>query len=120
MSDDKYNISDVVNFSAQEKPLNVKNAVNDVMLSKIHASIEAKKMEVAKSLFGGTPSDVDDEAEFDDAFDDDDEDDEEDDEDDFDISDEDLEDLFNDLEDLADTDLDDDNSEVEDENGEDA
>ena len=118
MSDDKYNISDVVNFSAQEKPLNVKDAVNDVMMSKIHAAIEAKKMEVAKSLFGGTPSDVDDEAEFDDAFDD--EDDEEDDEDDFDISDEDLEDLFNDLEDLADTDLDDDNSEVEDENGEDA
>ena len=120
MSDDKYNISDVVNYSAQEKPLNVKDAVNDVMMSKIHAAIEAKKMEVAKSLFGGTPSDVDDEAEFEDAFDDDDEDDEEDDEDDFDISDEDLEDLFNDLEDLADTDLDDDNSEVEDENGEDA
>ena len=116
MSDDKYNINDVVNFSAQEKPLNVKDAVNDIMLSKIHASIEAKKMEVAKSLFGGTPSDEDDEAEFDDAFDDD----EEDDEDDFDISDEDLEDLFNDLEDLADTDLDDDNLEVEDENGEDA
>lgn len=116
MSDDKYNINDVVNFSAQEKPLNVKDAVNDIMLSKIHASIEAKKMEVAKSLFGGTPSDEDDEAEFDDAFDDD----EEEDEDDFDISDEDLEDLFNDLEDLADTDLDDDQSEVEDENGEDA
>jgi len=44
MSDDKYNIEDIVNFSAQEKPVSVKDAVNDVMLTKIHAEIEAKKI----------------------------------------------------------------------------
>ena len=104
MSDDKYNIEDIVTFSALEKPINVKDAVNDVMLAKIQSEIEVKKLEVAKSIFGG---DDDEEDEF--------EDDEEDDDDDFDISDEDLDDLFNDLEDLADTDL-----EVEDEDGEDA
>lgn len=111
MSDDKYNIEDIVNFSAQEKPVNVKDAVNDVMLTKIHAEIEAKKLAVAKSIFGGTDTDDEDfnEDDFDADYDDD-----------FDISDEDLDDLFNDLEDLADTDLDDDNLEIEDENGEDA
>jgi hypothetical protein len=106
MSDDKYNIEDIVNFSAQEKPVNVKDAVNDVMLAKIHAEIEAKKMEVAKSIFGGTDTD-DEEEDFDDIDDDED--------DDFEISDEELDDLFNDLEELDDTDL-----EVEDEDGEDA
>ena len=109
MSDDKYNIEDIVNFSAQEKPISVKDAVNDVMLTKIHAEIEAKKMEVAKSIFGGTDTDEDDE-EFDEEDFEDDEDD-----DDFEISDEELDDLFNDLEELDDTDL-----EVEDEDGEDA
>jgi hypothetical protein len=28
MSDDKYNVNDIVNFSAQEKPVNVKSAVD--------------------------------------------------------------------------------------------
>lgn len=109
MSDNKYNIDDIINYSAEEKPLNVKSAVDDIMLQKVHDEIEAKKIEVAKSIFGGTPSDADDEADFEDAFDDDDDDD-----DGFEISDEDLEDLFNDLDDLADTDLDDDNVETED------
>jgi hypothetical protein len=59
MSDDKYNIEDIVNFSAQEKPVSVKDAVNDVMLTKIHAEIEAKKLEVAKSIFGGTDTEID-------------------------------------------------------------
>jgi len=111
MSDDKYNIEDIVNFSAQEKPISVKDAVNDVMLTKIHAEIEAKKLEVAKSIFGGdTEIDEDDE-----DFDDEDFDDDEDEDDDFEISDEELDDLFNDLEELDDTDL-----EIEDEDGEDA
>ena len=111
MSDDKYNIEDIVNFSAQEKPINVKDAVNDVMLAKIQAEIEAKKVEVAKSIFGGTDTETD---EDDEDFDDEDFD-EEDEDDDFEISDEELDDLFNDLEELDDTDL-----EVEDEDGEDA
>jgi hypothetical protein len=112
MSDDKYNIEDIVNFSAQEKPVSVKDAVNDVMLTKIHAEIEAKKLEVAKSIFGGTDTEID---EDDEDFDDDDFDDDEDEDDDFEISDEELDDLFNDLEELDDTDL-----EIEDEDGEDA
>lgn len=97
MSDDKYNIEDIVNFSSSENPLNVKNAVDSLMLSKIHAAIEAKKLEVAKTMFGGTSEP---EIEFEDEEWDDEEEDEDDDEDDFDISDDDLEDLFNDLEDL--------------------
>ena len=112
MSDDKYNIEDIVTFSAQEKPVSVKDAVDDVMLTKIHAEIEAKKLEIAKSIFGATDTEVD---EDDEDFDDEDFDDEEDEDDDFEISDEELDDLFNDLEELDDTDL-----EIEDEDGEDA
>ena len=99
---DKYSIEDIINFSATENPLSVKNAVDSLMLSKVHAAIEAKKTEVAKSLFGGSIDDEDeefDEEDFDDEedveFDEEDFDDE-----DFDISDEDLDDLFNDLDEL--------------------
>ena len=105
MSDDKYNIEDIVTFSALEKPVSVKDAVDNVMLGKIQSEIESKKLEIAKSIFGGTDTD-DEETDFDD---------DEDEDDNFEISDEDLDDLFNDLEDLDDTDL-----EIEDEDGEDA
>lgn len=112
MSDDKYNIEDIVNFSATGNPLNVKNAVDSLMLQKIHAEIESKKLEVAKSMFGGNDEE---EIETEDEEWDDEETDED---DDFDISDDDLEDLFNDLEDLdlGDDDIeDDDNSDSEEE-----
>jgi hypothetical protein len=93
---DKYNIEDIINFSAAENPLSVKQAVEAEMLSKIHAAIEGKKREVAKSMFGGDAEEPEwDDEEWEDGEEDEMEDDEE-----FDISDDDLEDLLSDLDDI--------------------
>jgi hypothetical protein len=102
---DKYNIEDIINFSATENPLNVKQAVDSLMLSKIHAAIEGKKREVAMSMFGGEGKE---EAGWDDEKWEDDEEDEIEDDEEFDISDDDLDDLLSDLDDIDDVDLEDD------------
>lgn len=114
MSDEnKYNISDIINFASQQNPLEIKSAIDSLMISKVQAEIAGKKIEVAKSMFGAQQDELEASAEepSEDDFEDDeleDEDDVEDDEDlDLDISDEELEDLLNDLENLDDTDLDD-------------
>lgn len=135
MSDnDKYTLDDILNFSAEQRPVDVKAALDDLMIAKIHAAIEDKKVEVAKQMFGSAASqddvEVADET-SDDEWDDEEEieaDDDADESDDFDldISDDELEDLLSDLEDsLEDDDLEDDlevdnlDSE-EDDNGENA
>jgi len=128
MSDEnKYTIDDMINFATQQKPVDVRSAFDDLMMSKIHSAIENKKIEVARQMFGDANVDAEieaDDAEFEDEQDADAEeeitDDEttEDDEDlDLDISDEELEDLLSDLEDN----LEDDNLDPEEEdNGENA
>lgn len=105
--DDKYTASDIINFAAQQKPADVADALNNLMLDKIHSEINDRKLELAKSLFGGTgPSDEeeyeDDEIEDDADYEDDSEDDDEEEieyEDDFELSDEELEELLNDIDD---------------------
>jgi len=134
MSDDnKYTLDDIIDFSSEQQPIQVKAAVDQLMLAKIHSAIEDKKIEVAKQMFGDAagPEDPDlsDDTWEDDESEEDTESDEgeEDDADDFDldISDDELEKLLGDLEDNlgdeTDDDLGDDNSDLEDtENGEDA
>lgn len=122
MSDEnKYNISDIVNFASQQNPLEVKNAVDALMIDKIHAAIADKKIEVAKQMFGGEDEpEVDDfeEDEIEQEEDESEEDVEDSDDDFMDISDDELEQLLNDLEDL---DLEDDNLDSEEnDNGENA
>lgn len=135
MSDDnKYTLDDIIDFSSEQQPIQVKAAVDQLMLAKIHSAIEDKKVEVAKQMFGDAagPEDPDlsdetweDEEELEDETESDDG--EEDDADDFelDISDDELEQLLSDLEDNlddeTDDDLGDDNSDLEDtEDGENA
>jgi len=109
MSNDKYNIEDIVKFSAAENPLYVKNAIDNLMIDKIQAEIENKKLEVAKTMFGGSDDSDSDDEEIED---------EDDDSYDIDISDEDLLDLISDLEELDDEN---ENEDLEDDtNGEDA
>lgn len=102
--DDKYDVTDIVMFSAENNPLNVKSALDDLMLSKIHNEINSKKLELAKTMFGGVPEDTDFEEE--DFEDDDDTEDEDDDS--LDISDEDIDELLNDLDDIELDDFEDD------------
>lgn len=121
MSDEnKYNISDIVNFASQQNPLEVKSAVDALMIDKIHAAIADKKIEVAKQMFGGEDEPEVDDFEEDEIEQEDDEDVEDSDDDFMDISDDELEELLNDLEDL-DVDLEDDNLDSEEnDNGENA
>lgn len=106
-TDDKYTVSDIVSFAAQQKPAEMTDALNNLMLDRIHAEIQDRKVELAKSLFGGTgPEDDDEEIEDDDFEDDESDDDYEDDEEveyddegDFELSDEELEELLNDIDD---------------------
>lgn len=130
MSDnDKYNLDDIINFSAEQRPVDVKAALDDLMIAKIHSAIEDKKVEVAKQMFGDAASqdDVDlPDDESDEEWNDEEETDDESDDFDLDISDDELEDLLNDLVDnIEDDDLEDDlevdnlDSE-EDDNGENA
>lgn len=130
MSDnDKYNLDDIINFSAEQRPVDVKAALDDLMIAKIHSAIEDKKVEVAKQMFGDAASqdDVDlTDDESDEEWTDEEETDDESDDFDLDISDDELEDLLNDLADnIEDDDLEDDlevdnlDSE-EDDNGENA
>lgn len=114
MSDnDKYTLDDIIDFSAEQKPADVKTALDNLMISKIHSAIEDKKIEVAKQMFGNaSPQDDveisdetwedEEETESEDDLDDSDLDSEDD--IDFDISDDELEDLLNDLEDSLDDD----------------
>lgn len=128
MSDEnKYSINDIINFASQQNPLDVKNAVDALMVDKIHAAIAGKKIEVAKQMFGGEEPEEQDDVEFDEdeteQQEDESEEDVEDSDDDFmDISDDELEQLLNDLEDLdLDADLEDDNLDSEEnDNGENA
>jgi len=133
MSDNnKYNIADIIDFSAEQKPVDVQAAVDALMLQKAHAAIEAKKIETAKKMFGDAAGPEDPNYSEDDDWEEDQEDMESDESEgeveddlDLDISDDELEELLNDLEDLDDMDFDDnledDNSDVEDtENGENA
>lgn len=128
MSDEnKYTIDDMINFATQQKPVDVKAAFDDLMMSKIHSAIENKKIEVARQMFGDASVDAEigdteaEDAEFDDEQEEeeiaDDETTEDDEDLDLDISDEELEDLLSDLEDN----LEDDNLDPEEEdNGENA
>lgn len=121
MSDEnKYKISDIIDFASMQKPVDVRNAFDDLMMNKIHSAIENKKIEVAKQMFGGSEVDAEiEDAEFEDEQEDETSEDDEttDDDLDLDISDEELEELLSDLEDN----LEDDNLDPEEEdNGENA
>lgn len=113
--ENKYTINDMINFATQQKPVDVRAAFDELMLSKIHSAIEDKKIQVAKQMFGSDNVDTEiEDAEFEDEQEEtpEEEETEESDDDNFDldISDEELEALLSDLEDN----LEDENQESED------
>lgn len=102
MSDEnKYSISDVIDFASQQKPVDVKAAFDELMLAKIHSAIEDKKIEVAKQMFGSANVDAElEDIEIEDEVESEEEtaDETEEEDLDFEISDDELEDLLSDLE----------------------
>jgi hypothetical protein len=51
MSDTEYTINDMVQAAGQESPSDFQSAFASIMLDKIAASVEAKKIEIAKNYF---------------------------------------------------------------------
>jgi len=51
MSDTEYTVNDMVQAAGQESPSDFQSAFASIMLDKIAASVEAKKIEIAKNYF---------------------------------------------------------------------
>lgn len=51
MSDTQYTVSDMVQAAGEQSPSNFQTAFASIMLDKIAASVEAKKVEIAKNYF---------------------------------------------------------------------
>jgi hypothetical protein len=62
LENNKYNITDLLNFALDKKPSDFKNAVDSILYDKINDAVEAKKLEMAQNLFNKpTNQDMEDE-----------------------------------------------------------
>jgi len=61
-----YTVTDLLNFAHEQKPLDFENAFKGVMADKMMAAIDAKKLEIASSLYSST-EETNDEEETDEA-----------------------------------------------------
>lgn len=72
--ENKYTIQDLINFSADQKPIEFADAFKDVIADRLAAAVDTRKFELASSLYNGRDDD-DDQEELD--FEDEDENDDE-------------------------------------------
>jgi hypothetical protein len=49
--DNKYTLDDLVIFSADQKPLDFRQAFDDLIVDKIQAAVDIRKLEIAQSMF---------------------------------------------------------------------
>jgi hypothetical protein len=49
--DNKYTLNDLVVFSAGQKPLEFQQAFDDLIVGKIQAAVDNRKLEIAQSMF---------------------------------------------------------------------
>ena len=52
---DKYSIDDMVTSAVTQKPGEFENAFADVMIDRIRAAVEHKKVEIAQQMYGYEP-----------------------------------------------------------------
>lgn len=53
--DNKYDLTDLVVSAIEQKPLDFETAFNDIIVDRIRDAVEAKKVEVAKQMYGYEP-----------------------------------------------------------------
>ena len=58
MTEIEYRISDLINFSSQQKPIDFEQAFNSLMTDRLATAIDSKKLEVAQSMFSGDEQDI--------------------------------------------------------------
>lgn len=51
MEDNKYTMNDLVRFSAEQKPLDFRQAFDELISDKLQAAVDNKKLEIAQSMF---------------------------------------------------------------------
>jgi len=53
-NDNKYSLNDLITMSAEQKPLDFNQAFDQLMVDKLQAAVENKKIEIAQSMFRTT------------------------------------------------------------------
>jgi len=53
-NDNKYSLNDLITMSAEQKPLEFNQAFDQLMVDKLQAAVENKKIEIAQSMFRTT------------------------------------------------------------------
>jgi hypothetical protein len=59
MAEIQHTLADLIRFSSEQKPLEFGNAFGALIAPKIDTAINAKKIEVAQSMFNGNSSESD-------------------------------------------------------------
>ena len=54
---DKYNLADLVAATVEQKPNDFEDAFRAILVDRLNVAIDAKKVEVAQSMFNGQVSD---------------------------------------------------------------
>jgi hypothetical protein len=57
MPDNKYNLDDLVIATLEQKPTDFEAAFNDVIVDRIRAAVEDKKIAIAQQMYGYEPED---------------------------------------------------------------
>ena len=60
-NENTYTVTDLLNFAHEQKPIDFENAFKSVMADKMVAAIDAKKLEVASSLYSSAEETEEDE-----------------------------------------------------------
>jgi hypothetical protein len=55
MTDNKYEIDDLLTSTAQMKPVDFEDAFNDIVTNRIRAAIEDRKVKIAQQLYNYVP-----------------------------------------------------------------
>mgnify|MGYP003337894765 CR=1 FL=1 len=66
MTDNKYEIADLVTSALEKKPVEFEQGFSDLMLDRIRAAVEEKKLDIAQQMYGyEPPEEVEDEENYD-------------------------------------------------------
>lgn len=63
MTDIEYRISDLINFSSNQKPIEFEQAFNSIMVDRIQNAVDDRKYEISQKLFNPQETDQEDEEE---------------------------------------------------------
>jgi hypothetical protein len=54
--DNKYTLKDLLMFSAHQQPVDFSQAFDELMVDKLQAAVDARKLEIAQTIFNSAPA----------------------------------------------------------------